>query len=144
MKVLDSYPQKTTSSWNNWSINSSCWPAQEVCWWFLTCCFLHPERLPCSSCLLVEDMLQSALYFAPPLTPPHENTHTFQYQITKDGTISLTQLTTTDMRDRLGDALDNGECHSLVRSTASGYSHRAGSKYLWPQRKYKFGGSVYV
>jgi hypothetical protein len=76
--------------------------------------------------------------------PPSQNTHTFQYQITKDGTISLTQLTTTAMRDRLGEALDNGECPSWSGPPASGYSHRAGSKYFWPQCEYKFGGPVYV
>jgi hypothetical protein len=93
----------------------------------------------------VEDMLQSVLYSAPPQSPPpSQNTHTFQYQITKDGTISLTQLTTTDMMGRWGDALDSGECPAWSGPPASGYGHRAGSKYFWPQCKYKFGGPVYV
>lgn len=109
-------PKKLQVNETTEALTPASWPAQEVCWWFLTCRFLHPEILPCSTCLLVEDMLQSVLYSASPQTPPHQNTHPFQYQITWDGTISLTQLCTTGIREGLGDALDNRECHSLVRS----------------------------
>lgn len=141
--IIGFYHQKTTSSWNNRSINSSCWPAQEVRWCLLTCCFLRPQILPCWSCLLVKIRFSRFFFPASPQTPHQQNTHTFQYQIAKDGTISFCLwLSTKDMREGPGDALHTKECHSCVRSTS--HIHTAGLRYFWAQFKNKFENPVYM